>query len=332
MTPDWRIRADDRDITDVVRDRFVSLRIEDGVGAVSDTCELALDDRDGAIVPPEQGATLEVELGWRGRDGLAPMGRFVVDARELSGPPRTLTVRGTGPDLLGGLKAPRTRAWDYVTLGGLVGAIAGANGLRPQVHGSLSGLVLPHIDQVDESDLAVLRRLARQLDAVVRPAGGALVVTPRQALGEGLAPVATVRRVDTTEYRLLEGRRDAYGGVQAQWRSAPRATPETVRVGGGEPVYALPGLYPDKASAENAAEARLRALQRGTSTFTCTLSAGLPALAAELPVTLADFGPPIDAARWVAVRTEHRLTDGYVTQATLERPTDPWSRRASSPS
>ena len=176
------------------------------------------------------------------------------------------------------------------------------------------------------------RRLARQLDAVARPANGALVVTPRHALAEDTAPVATVRRPDATEYRLLEGRRDAYGTVKAQWRYAPRATPMSVRVGGGEPVYSLSGIYPDEASATNAAEARLRALQRGTATLTIALAAGLPVLAAELPVTLADFGPPIDA-RWVAVRTAHGLTDtdGYTTRATLERPTDPWSRAASTP-
>ena len=328
VSPDWRIRADGRDITAIVRDRLLSLRIEDSVGAQADNCEFTLDDRDRVIEPPPTGAVLDVELGWQGQ-GLASMGRWTVYAREVSGPPRTLTLRAAAPDLLGGLKAPRTRSWAHVTLEDLVGALAAANGLRPQVHRTLQGLVLPHMDQVDESDLAILRRLAQQLDAVARPAGGFLVVTPRHALGQGLSPVTTIRRTDTTEYRLSEQDRDAYGAVKAQWKSAPAATPMSVRVGGGEPTYSMPGIYPDEASARNAATARLRALERGTSTANITLATGIPTLSAELPVTLADFGPPLDG-QWVIVRGEHVLADdGYTTQTTLERPTNPWGRTSS---
>jgi len=129
VSPDWRIRANGRDITSIVRDRLLSLRIEDSVGAQADNCEFALDDRDRTIEPPPTGAELDVELGWQGQ-GLASMGRWMVYARSVSGPPRTLTLRAAAPDLLSGLKAPRTRAWDYATLGDLVGAIAAASGLR----------------------------------------------------------------------------------------------------------------------------------------------------------------------------------------------------------
>ena len=332
MTPDWRIRADGRDITAVVRDQLLSLRIEDSVGVESDALELVLDDRDKTIEPPPTGARLDVELGWRGQ-GLASMGQFVAGAREISMPPRALTVRAPAADSLGELKARRTRSWNHVTLGDLVGAIAGANGLRPQVDPTLRGLILPHIDQVDESDLSILRRLVRQLDVVARPAGGALVVTPRHALAQGQAPVAVVRETDAVEYRLTEADRDAYGAVKAQWKFTPSATPMSVRVGvdGDGPVFALPGIYPDEASARNAATARLRALERGTSTANITLAAGIPVLSAELPVTLADFGRPFDG-RWVIVQAEHVLgTGGYTTKATLERPTNPWGRRPSTP-
>ena len=51
-----------------------------------------------------------------------------------------------------------------------------------------------HVDQVDESDLAVLRRLARDLDLVARPVAGELVVAPRHGLAEGRPAAAVVRR------------------------------------------------------------------------------------------------------------------------------------------
>ena len=330
MTPDWRIRADGRDITAAVRGRLLSLRIEDSVGVESDALEVVLDDRDRAIELPPTGAKLDVELGWV-EQGLAPMGQFVADAVELGGPPRALTVRAEAADLLGGLKARRTQDWDYVTLGDLAGAIAGANGLRAEVDPTIQGLILPHIDQVDESDLSVLRRLVGQLDVVARPAGGALVVIPRHAIAQGQSSVATVRETDATEYRLVAGDRDDYGAVKAQWKFTTSATPMSVKVGGGEPVFSLPGIYPDEGAARNAATAKLRALERGTTTAHITLAVGLPAASAELPLTLAEFGAPFDG-RWVIIGTEHALSDaGYVTKVNLERPAEPWARTPSVP-
>jgi len=62
----------------MVRDRLLSLRIEDSVGVESDALEVVLDDRGRVIELPPTGARLDVELGWV-EQGLAPMGQFVVD-------------------------------------------------------------------------------------------------------------------------------------------------------------------------------------------------------------------------------------------------------------
>ncbi len=333
MTPDLRIRADGRDITAAVRDRLVSLKVTDSVDADADACELVLDDRGAAVELPPAGAVLEVDLGWRAQ-GVAPMGRFVVDERELHGPPDTLTLRAAAADLAGDLKAPRTRSWDRATLGALAGAVASANGLRLRVDPRVRGPVLPHIDQVDESDLGILRRLARDLDLVARPAGGELVVAPRHALADGRPAAATVRRGDVADYRFLEADRDVYAAVLARWRGADAAEPMTVRAegagGAGGPVHSLSSIYPDRPAALNAAEARLRALEREAVTACVTLARGLPELTAEAAVDLAGFGPPVDG-RWVVRRAEHVLTesDGYRTTARLERAAAPWDRASS---
>lgn len=332
MTPELRIRADGRDITPVVRERLLTLTVSDSNASAADTCALTLDDRGAAIAPPPMGAALDVALGWPD-EGVTPLGRFVVDERGRQGPPDTLTVRATAAGMGGNLKAPRTRAWNYPTLGALAAAIAAEHGLEPRVSRSLRDVVLPYIDQVDESDLAVLRRLAHELDLVARPAGGRLVVAPRQELAAVAGAAVPVARADVADYRLLEADRDGYVAVVTRWSGAGDAAPQEVRVGdaNGEPVLRALGVYPGEAAAQNAAEARLRALQRRTATGALTLAVGRPALAAEAPVALTGFGAPVDGD-WIATRTEHVLDDaGYRTTAELERTTAPWERASSTP-
>ena len=332
MTPDFRLVAAGRDITAVVRERLVSLTVSDSIGAESDSAEVVLDDADRVIEPPPRGAVLEVEMGWSGLDGgLGEMGRFAVGEVEFKGPPDQLIVRAQAADMLGNLKSSRTKSWTNATLGDLVGAIAAATDLRARIAPALAQLVLPHVDQADESDLGLLRRLAADLDCVIRPAAGALVVIERDALGAGMAPVATIRPGDVSTYSVLLADRDAYGAVEARWGRSTAASWSTVRAGeGGGTVHALPGIYPTEAAAWNAAEARLRELRRSTALLHLEMATGNPALAAELPVVVNDFGAPYDG-RWVLSHTSHNLTDadGYLTSMDATRPMDAWARQSS---
>ena len=334
MTPDFRIRANGQDITGIVRERLVGLTITDALDEESDTCALTLDARPG-IAPPPTGAVLDVELGYR-ETGLALMGSYTVAEIERTGPPDVLTARGAAADLLGGLKAPRTRSWDFPTIGALVEGIAAEHGLAPQVEASLRDVVLPHIDQVAESDLNLLRRLAdQQVDVVAKPANGRLLFVRRQALTAAEArrgPAIRILRSETVQHRLTRADRGEYAAASAQWHDVSTAEPQTVTVGeaAGE-VFALPQLFPDEASAHNAAATKLRELQRGTGTGEVTLALCRPELAADAPIELGGWGEGIDGS-WVATRVEHSLTgSGLLSRLEVESVTTPWERASSSP-
>ena len=61
-------------------------------------------------------------------------------------------MRATAADLRSrsSLKAPRSRAWDEVTLGSLVTDVAAAHGYEVRVDPSLADWPIAHIDQVAE--------------------------------------------------------------------------------------------------------------------------------------------------------------------------------------
>jgi len=318
MRPSFRILADGADITAKIADRLVRLVVTDEAGSRSDAVEIAIDDRDQIVALPPKGAKLRVWLGFKTP---AFMGEYVVDELTVSGGPASLVIRAKAADMRAKLKAPKTRSWDVTTLGDVVKTIAGEHALTPRVAEELAAIDLGHVDQTEESDLHLLTRLARQYDAVAKPAGGMLLMVGRgkakTASGRSLSPI-TLSAGDFTEWQATLADRGRYASVVATWHSTGDAQPKEITIGAGEPAYRIREPYPTEAAARAGAEAKYRDFQRGTGTFTGTLAIGNPLVAAEVPMTLAGVRSGIDGA-WTIARASHRLdASGYVTEVEAE--------------
>ncbi len=323
MTPAFHIVVDGhQDATAAIRERLLSLRVSDEEGYRSDAVEIRLDDRGGTVELPRRGAELEVELGYE-ESGRVPMGRYTVDEVEISGPPDTLTIRAKAADMRAALKQRRTRSWHQVLLGDLIETIAAEYGLNPRVAKELARIVLPHVDQTDESDLHLLTRLGEQYDAAAKPANGRLVFARRGAgLSATSGPLTAVRiaREQASDYRVTLADRSDYRSVRAYWYDTAAGRRVAVTAGDGEPVYALRDDHVDEATARAAAQARLNALKRGAGTLSLTLKPGVPTVSAESPLTLSGFRSGVDG-RWVATRVNHEISgNGYASRVEAERP------------
>lgn len=312
MTPDFQITADGTDATGAVRKRLISLSLGDADGLDSDDLELVLDDRAGEIELPRTGAELEVRLGYR-QSGLALMGVYVVDEINLSDPPLTMTLRARAADLRQRLKKPRTRDWDDVTIGDIVAAIAQEHGYAAKVSDDLKAEVIAHIDQVDESDLHFLTRLAKERGAVAKPAGKMLLFVPKgqakSATGKDL-PLVGLKHTQLSSFDVTIAERGKYPAVKARWHDADAAEEQSVTAGDGEPVFTIGRRYPDRAAAESAAKARLDAFCRGAATLRLTCP-GDTRLAAETRLTVSGCRAGVDGD-WTVTRVTHRLdANGY---------------------
>ncbi len=321
MTPDFRIIADSTDITTAIRARLLSLSVTDSAGIESDTVEIALDDRDGVIALPRTGAELEVGIGYK-ETGVLTMGRFVVDEVSLSGPPQALAIRARAADLRQGLKKPRTRPWEGVSVGGIVASIAAEHGYQAKVAEALASETISHIDQVDESDLNFLTRLARDRGAIAKPAGGLLLFVPpgeaKSASGKTLTTVQ-LSGDQVTRWDVTLAERSKYPAVTARWFDQTQAVEQTVTAGAGEPAFTIGRRYPDQASAESAAHARLAAFARGLATLRLTCP-GNALLVAECRLSLSGVRSGV-AGDWSVTRVVHRLDGGgYVCEVESETP------------
>ncbi|KAA9010333.1 contractile injection system protein, VgrG/Pvc8 family [Histidinibacterium aquaticum] len=253
---------------------------------------------------------------------------FIADEIEAGGPPDELMIRavssihGETSSGLTALTEQRSRSWpDGTTFGTLVETIATEHGLEPAVAPSLAGAVLPHLDQVDEADINLLTRVARDRDAIVKPGGSRLVLAKRGASltvsGQPM-PVIAVRPRDVSTWRVRKALRPAVGRVVASYRDTGAGEPVEVTAGEGDRVRRLRQRFPDEASAQAAAEAEWRRGQREGIQLSVEMP-GNPDAVAEARLRLSGFGAPADTD-WLIIRATHTVDGGgYRTDLSCER-------------
>ena len=113
MKPIFKVKTDDKDITDTLLPRLVSLNITDETGLVSDKAEILLDNRDNILEIPPRGTNLEISLGYENQD-LVLMGSYIVDNIDLSSPPSRMRIIAKASntkikDLTNKIRSPKSK-------------------------------------------------------------------------------------------------------------------------------------------------------------------------------------------------------------------------------
>ena len=302
-------------ISGEVQARVLRAEIRDEAGDKADQLRVTLANPDARLAIPDKGAQLTARLGHVGHREL--YGVYVVDSvRSRGGAGRTLEIVAKAADMTRGLKVLRTKAWKNITLGEVVGEIAARHGLEARVSTELAGVPMSaspyaQFDQVDESDLHFLRRLADDHGAVTKPTNGRLIFVrngeARPASGRTIAPVV-VRESDVSSWSATAPDRQQHRSVRAGYRSDATQEQAYVTEGEGEPVLELAQPYADEAAARAAAKSRLRRIGRSNATlgFEC---AGDVALRAEHPLTFVGRDP-LASGDWVINSVTHTVDEG----------------------
>ncbi|EFD0690953.1 hypothetical protein P835_01370 [Citrobacter portucalensis] len=232
VAPAYMLTLDGEDITQNFSDRLIGLTMTDNRGFEADQLDIALDDTDGLVELPPRGASLTLWLGWQGF-ALVNKGSFTVDEIEHRGAPDTLTIRGRSADFRGSLNSRREQSWHDTILGVIVETIAQRNKLTASVADSLKAIVIPHIDQTQESDAAFLSRLAERNGASVSVKAGKLLFlkagSAMTASGKPI-PQMTVERGDGDRHQFAIADREAYTGVTAKWLHTRDPKPQKQKV------------------------------------------------------------------------------------------------------
>lgn len=324
---DWRVTIDGKDLSDRLRPRLVSLSISEKRGDEADQLDIVLNDTDGQLGIPKEGAVLHVQLGWKqGRDvmvGLIDKGSYKVDDVSHSGPPDQITIKARATDFTSQIRNRHQQSWKSTTLGAVLKDVAGRNGLTLRVAADLASIALPSISQSRESDIAFLRRLGRENDAVATIKDKRLIFARKGAgattSGKAL-PTLTIRRTDGDRHNWQRQKRDGQEGVTASWHDKKGAKRQTVTVGKAEGAKKLRKVHADEASAKRAALAERDRLKRAPATFDMKLALGRADAIPESRVKVSGYKDVIDAATWLISEVTHRLdkSGGFVTDLRME--------------
>lgn len=323
----WRITLDGTDISPKLRPRLQSLSLSEKRGGEADQLDIVLDDTDGKLALPKPGALLTVELGWKqGRDvsiGLTMKGTFKVDDVQHSGPPDTVTLKARAADFTSKIRNRREQSWKNTTLGTVLSDIAGRNTLTLRVAADLAAIAVPALSQSRESDLAFLRRLGRNHDAVATIKDKHLIFARKGAgvtAGGNSLPGLSITRRSGDRHTYCRQTREEQKGVTAHWHDKKGAKRKKFTVGEDDGAKRLRKIYHSEAEAKRAALAERDRCKRSPATFDYTLSLGRADAYPEQRVTVSGFKPEIDGTTWLVSEVTHRLdkNGGFTTALKME--------------
>ncbi|WP_290922004.1 contractile injection system protein, VgrG/Pvc8 family [Halodesulfovibrio sp.] len=321
---DYRITANNDDITSLLQKYCAQITVTDAAGYQSDSLSITLNDP--GIAMPQTGAELCVAMGDKG--ALTPMGKYIVDEVGLSFPPHTMTISANAAPFEGSssgcspLQSQRQRSFKACTLKELVCSIATEHRLEVAVSEKLGLIKLDHIDQMDESDIHLLTRIAKEYDAIAKVNGGTILFVERGAgynsRGEPM-PVVHLSQEQVTRGSAKISLRGAFKKIVSTYRDIAAAKDVEVVAGEGDPVYRIKGVYSNKETALQAAKQRLAFYERGKWTLSLSLPF-TPELVAESRIVLDGFRTGINGTWSVTKATHSMSSSGATTSIEGERP------------
>jgi len=320
--PAWRVTLDGNDLTDRIAPRLIELTLKECRGGEADQLDLRIHDHDGRMALPRRGVTIAVAMGWRD-GGLVDKGTFVVDEVEHSGPPDIITIRSRSAELTKTMRTRRDRSWHDTTVGAVINAIAGEHSLRARVASDLANLDLDHLDQSNESDVALLTRLGKRFDAVATVKAGSLLFAP---IDSGNTPAgielprASITRSDGDSHRFSASERDTYSGARAYWNDKKGARRKSLLVGTATNAKTLRETFDSERTAREHADAEWKRVQRGAAKLEYSLALGRATLYPEQRIDVSGFKPDIDDRTWLIAEATHSITgsSGFTTSLVLE--------------
>ena len=316
ITPIYQIIRDGGDLTDTIKDKFISLTITDKIGLSADTLDLTL-GFDGTYAIPRAGVVLEAKIGYA-EEGLWDAGRFVVEETTLTLGAneatqlniRAISTPSSPQAAVGALQGATERVWqsfaqDGTTFGTVVNEVCGDAGLTAKIDSSLASIEMPFTAQLNESDAEFLIRITIIRDGVVKYHDTQVIIEKKDSDKIGELNIARTGAITSAQF--TESERTRLASVVSKYQDKDAGEVVKYTAGSGKPRKVIRQTYPDRQSAVDAAESLLKKLQRETVDALITMPT-VAGLFAEKVINLSDFPDASLNSEYIIEQVTHKLT------------------------
>lgn len=325
--PQWIVNYSGRDITSDISDMLLAVTYTDYLDGLSGQIEVEVEDS-GHLWQgpwcPALGDRMSVMIGYEG-EPLLPCGDFEIDEVELASSEErsgdVMTMRGLSAYITPTMRTANSAGYEGQTLLQIARTIAGKYGMQVVGAPGVEELSFARVSQKHESDLAFLKRLAREhgYDFTVR---GMAVVFYSCAALESVAAMVSADRSNIEIFELRNRTHRIYGAAEVAYQDPFSKKLIAQQERAEEP--ASNDRLKLVSRCENAPQARLKAqaaLQRRNrdSTEGILRMPGSTAFSAGLNLSLSEFGK-FDGT-YLVVAAVHKITRsrGYTTEVEVRR-------------
>ena len=264
-TPNFKLLANDKDVTEQMKKELQSITFKDETNEQADELIIKVG---GEFAGPKYEDELKLYLGY-GTD-LVYCGLFVVQTttRENN---NTLSISATGVNFSFVLKEKRDVTYEKISIKGICSQIANRNVLK--LKSDFDDVYLLSIAQSSESDLHFLNRLAIDYNAIFNIKNGTLIFTHKikeNKKNEDL-PSYTISADEIESITIKHSNKTLYKSCKSIWHDTKENKTKEIIVGVGEPVLINKGNFKNAAEAKLKAQAKLERAVQGLVTGNLSL-------------------------------------------------------------
>lgn len=273
--PNFKLEANGKDITEIIKVNLISLNFDDKEGSKSDEISFSVS---GIYAKPVFGDSLKLWLGY-GED-LYLCGSFSVQTASRDYKNYATEVRATAVNFASPQKIKKRRSWENTTVFEIARKIAGENKLAVKTSGQDQNIA--SVLQNDAGDLDFLYGLCFDYGFIMAVKNATIVIASKDAKGDETQtsntpkneslPVFILNLAKLYSLEITEANRNSYGAVIVEWQDIEAGKTKSIKVGSGEQTYKMQIAQPKSDNeAFRQGEAKLNELQKGGINGRCSL-------------------------------------------------------------
>ena len=268
LTPDFSISINGS--STFPKERVISIRTTDEAGIVSDSCEIELDDFDGALQFPNTEAKVVISLGYK-ETGLTKIGTYFVREISIDGARHIVRIQCNAASKA--MRSQKTKT-NEGTIEDKIQEMGTEFDFEPEISDDLEDVTLSDTLQFAESDMNYITRISQKIGAVAKPVDGHLVVandgSGKSVNGQSLP----TKYIDASEvatyscnFKETETSGSTTGTVYANWYEKEAGEYHLVHAGSGDPETELNEIFSSEKEALAAVQSKVKRVEKNNKTF-----------------------------------------------------------------